>query len=143
MWEHREEYDFQIGYRKGRQDGAGRVFVTKTLRFIVWLMFHEWVTDANTPFRLMRAEVVEKYIVRLPRDFYIPNIMLTAYFAKFEEKLKFLPISFKSRVKGKNSLNLGEIVKIGWQAMGDFRRLRKDMKSQSANESSESKERQV
>ena len=30
MWEHREEYDFQIGYRKGRQDGAGRVFVTKT-----------------------------------------------------------------------------------------------------------------
>lgn len=48
MFEHRHDYDFQIGYRKGRQDGASRVFVTKTLRMVVWLMFHEWVIDANT-----------------------------------------------------------------------------------------------
>lgn len=41
MWENREKYDFQIGNRKGRQDGEDRVFVTKTLRLVVWLMFHE------------------------------------------------------------------------------------------------------
>ncbi|MBO4342015.1 MAG: hypothetical protein J5870_02825, partial [Clostridia bacterium] len=39
----------------GRQDGASRVFVTKTLRLVVWLMFHVWVKDANTPFRLMNS----------------------------------------------------------------------------------------
>ena len=56
MWNNREEFDFQIGHRLGRQDGGSRVFVTKTLRLVVWLMFHEWVTDANTPFRLMQKE---------------------------------------------------------------------------------------
>ena len=48
MWENRDKYDFQIGTRGGRQDGASRVFVTKTLRFVVWLMFHVWVKDAIT-----------------------------------------------------------------------------------------------
>ena len=56
MWEHRHEFDFQIGSRGGRQDGASRVFVTKTLRFVVWLMFHVWVKDANTPFRLLKVD---------------------------------------------------------------------------------------
>ena len=56
MFEHRHEYDFQIGFRKSREDGVSRVFVTKVLRVVVWLMFHEWVTDANTPFRLMRTD---------------------------------------------------------------------------------------
>ena len=32
MWNNRHKYDFQIGTRGGRQDGANRVFVTKTLR---------------------------------------------------------------------------------------------------------------
>ena len=40
MWNNRHNYDFQIGTRGGRQDGASRVFVTKTLRLVVWLMFH-------------------------------------------------------------------------------------------------------
>ena len=35
MWENRENYDFQIGHRLGRQDGGSRVFVTKTLRLVV------------------------------------------------------------------------------------------------------------
>ena len=35
LFKNRHLYDFQIGYRKGRQDGLGRVFVTKTLRLMV------------------------------------------------------------------------------------------------------------
>lgn len=56
MFEHRHEFDMQIGHRSKREDGGSRVFVTKVLRFVVWLMFHEWVVDANTPFRLMKAD---------------------------------------------------------------------------------------
>ena len=132
FWNERNQYDAVIGYRTKRGDGAQRAFIERVVCLLLRIYFGVKVPDANAPFRLMRAEAVEKYIVRLPRDFYIPNIMLTAYFAKFEEKLKFLPISFKSRVKGKNSLNLCRIVRIGWQAMGDFKRLRKDMRSKAA-----------
>lgn len=38
MFEHRHEYDFQIGYRQNRQDGFSRIFVTKTLRLVVFFL---------------------------------------------------------------------------------------------------------
>ena len=62
MYENRDKYDFQIGNRQSREDGFSRVFVTKTLRLVVWFMFHEWVVDANTPFRLMSAPKLQAVI---------------------------------------------------------------------------------
>ncbi len=129
FWNERKQFDAVIGYRTKRGDGAKRAFVEKVVCLLLRIYFGVKVPDANAPFRLMRTELMKKYIGRLPQDFNIPNIMLTAYFAKCEEKLKFLPITFNPRTKGKNSLNLKKIVRIGWRAMGEFRRLRKDMKA--------------
>ena len=130
FWNERNRYDAVIGYRTKRGDGAQRAFVERVVCLLLRIYFGVKVPDANAPFRLMRAELVKKYVGRLPQDFYIPNIMLTAFFAYYQEKLKFLPISFKPRTKGKNSLNLKKIAKIGIQAMSDFRKLRKGMKSE-------------
>ena len=46
------------------------------------------IPDANAPFRLMKREVVEKYIGKMPVDFNLPNVMFTTYFSYFNEKLK-------------------------------------------------------
>ena len=78
---------------------------------------------------MMKAELVGKYIGKLPADFNLPNIMFTTYFVYYKHKVLFLPISFKPRRKGKNSINPKKIIKIGWKAVGDFIRLRKDMKN--------------
>ena len=75
----------------------------------------------------MKASLVDKYIRKLPQDFNIPNIMFTTYFVYFNEKVKFIPISFKPRQGGKNSINLKKIIKIGLKAVGDFRRLKKEI----------------
>lgn len=123
MWEHRHEYDFQIGYRKGRQDGASRVFVTKTLRFIVWLMFHEWVTDANTPFRLMQKDKLKAIMDVIPQDYFLCNVAITAISKKWKYKTKFYEITFKPRQGGVNSINMKRILKIGWKALNDFRKI--------------------
>ena len=120
MFEHRHDYDFQIGYRKGRQDGAGRVFVTKTLRLIVWLMFHEWVTDANTPFRLMQREKLQDIMDVIPQDYFLCNVAIAAIAVKWNYRIKFYEITFKPRQGGVNSINLKRIFKIGWKALGDF-----------------------
>ncbi len=53
--------------------------------------------DANAPFRLMRTDLVNKYIHRLPKNYNLPNIMLTTYFVYYKEKITFLPITFKPR----------------------------------------------
>ena len=128
FYDNREKYDFQIGYRKGRQDGLSRVFVTKTLRLVVWLMFHEWVTDANTPFRLMKAERLNEIMKVIPCDFFLCNVAISAIAVKWKESLKFYNITFKPRQGGVNSINMKRIFKIGYKALGDFRAINKKLK---------------
>ena len=60
-------------------------------------------------------------------DFNIPNIMFTTYFVHYGHKVCFIPITFKPRQGGTNSINVKKIIKIGWKAVGDFYRLKKDM----------------
>lgn len=120
MWEHRTDYDFQIGHRLGRQDGFGRVFVTKTLRIVVWLAFHAWVKDANTPFRLMKSDKLKPIMDVLPSDFFLSNVAISAIAVKWGYRIGWSRITFKPRQGGVNSINMKRICAIGWQAIGDF-----------------------
>ena len=128
MWEHRHDYDFQIGYRRGRQDGWSRVLVTKTLRLVVWLMFHEWVTDANTPFRLMRSDKLQSIMDVIPEDYGLCNVAISAIAKKWNYKMKFYEITFKPRQGGVNSINMRRIFRIGWKALSDFRKINRNLK---------------
>ena len=125
FWKLRHEYDAVIGNRPARQDGLYRKFVQKVLLTILRITFGVDIPDSNAPFRLMKTGIVEKYIKKMPEDFNLPHVMLTTYFSYFHEKIKFVDISFKPRQGGKNSINIKRIVKIGWQALGDFKELRK------------------
>ena len=128
MWENREKYDFQIGNRKGRQDGGNRVFVTKTLRLVVWLMFHEWVADANTPFRLMKSDKLKPIMDVIPHDYFLCNVAISAIAVKWNYKIGWYNITFKPRQGGVNSINMKRIFKIGWKALGDFSVINKNLK---------------
>ncbi len=127
MWDNREKYDFQIGNRLGRQDGCSRVFVTKTLRVVVWLMFHEWVTDANTPFRLMRTDKLQAIMDVIPHDYFLCNVAISAIAVKWNYKIGWYKITFKPRQGGVNSINMKRIIKIGWKALKDFRSINSNL----------------
>ena len=128
MWENREEYDFQIGYRKGREDGGSRIFVTKTLRLVVWMMFHVWVTDANTPFRLMATDKLQPIMDVIPADYFLCNVAISAIAVKWHYKIGWYTITFKPRQGGVNSINMKRIFKIGWKALSDFMTINKKLK---------------
>ena len=127
FWIKRKRYDAVLGDRRDRQDGMSRVFVENTLRMILRLFFGVRIPDANAPFRLMKRELVEKYIDRMPGDFNLPNVMLTTFFVYYKEKILFSPVTFKPRQGGKTSVNIRKIIQIGWKALGDFRKLKKQM----------------
>lgn len=129
MWQNRGQYDIQIGIRKGRQDGANRVFVSRTLRLVVWLMFHEWVEDANTPFRLMRTDKLQAIMDVIPHDYFLCNVAISAIAKKWGYKMGWYPITFRPRQGGVNSINMRRIVKIGWKALGDFQAINKNLKN--------------
>lgn len=129
MWENRSRFDFQIGHRQDRQDGGSRVFVTKSLRLIVWLMFHEWVIDANTPFRLMSAKKLKPILDVIPQDFFLSNVAISVIASRWHYNIGWYRITFKPRQGGVNSINLRRIVKIGWKAFGDFRKINSQLGS--------------
>ena len=127
LWENRNDYEFQIGTRVGRQDGFGRVFVTKTLRLVVWLIFKVWVKDANTPFRLMKALSLSEIMQLIPEDFFLANVAVSAIAVKQKRSIGWYPITFRPRQGGVNSINMRRIIRIGWKALGDFRQINKSI----------------
>jgi len=127
MWDNREKYDFQIGHRLGRQDGGSRVFVTKTLRLVVWLVFHEWVTDANTPFRLMRTDKLQPIMDVIPQNYFLCNVAISAIAVKWNYKIGWYRITFKPRQGGVNSINMRRIFKIGWKALKDLKKINRKL----------------
>lgn len=121
FWEQREDYDMVIGWRRGRQDGGSRVFVTKTLKAVIRVCFGVTVTDANTPYRLMKAGTLREYIELIPEDFNLSNVILSVIYAKKGCRVKFIPITFRPRQGGVNSINMKKIFKIGQKALTDFK----------------------
>lgn len=124
FWEERKNYELIIGHRNKREDGFSRIIVTKVLKLVIFLTFKQIVKDANTPFRLIRTKTLEHYISKFPDDFNLTNVLLTVIFTKYE-KIKYIPITFKKREKGINSINISKITKIGLKALKDFRTLSK------------------
>lgn len=127
FWDERNLYDGIFGNRTVRGDGKSRAMVERVVCLLVKLFFGVKVPDANAPFRLMKTSVVKKYLNRLPKDYNIPNIMMTTYFVRYHEKVCFKEITFKPRQGGVNSINIKKIVKIGWKALKDFREFRKGL----------------
>lgn len=128
FYELRKNYDVILGYRKTRGDGKFRKFVERVVCILLWLFFGVKLRDANAPFRLMKASVLAKYMQHFAPDFNLPNIMLSAFFAKNNEKIHFIEISFKARNAGKNSINFWRIFKIGCKALVDFAKFKSVIK---------------
>ena len=129
FWRLRKDYDAILGNRINRQDGKSRKLVEKTLCFILKTIFKVKVPDANAPFRLMNTKTVQKYLSVMPQHYNLPNAILTVCFKYYGEKIKFVPITFRPRQGGVNSINIKKIVKIGWKALSDFRLIKKRMES--------------
>lgn len=128
FWKQRKNYDMVIGYRNNRKDGFSRILVTKVLKLVIWICFGTVVTDANTPYRLMSRESLMENIQYVPDEFNLSNVILSVVYTKKGQKVRFIPITFRCRQGGKNSINLKSIVKIGLQALKDFNTINKVLK---------------
>ncbi len=127
FWEQRSDYDMVIGHRNHRQDGVSRIIVTKVLRLVIFLCFRIWVTDANTPFRLMCTCTLKELLPFVPKDFYLSNVLLSILYEKYQKQVKYWPITFRQRQGGKNSIDIRKIIRIGCRAVKDFMIINNDL----------------
>jgi glycosyl transferase family protein len=129
FWNLRKKYDIIMGNRKKRGDGAGRKLVENVLRVYLKLFFGVMVPDANAPFRLMRADIVNKYINLMPSNFNLPNAILAACFSRYKEKVTYRVVTFQPRQGGKNYMNVKRIFKIGRESISNFAQIKKNLKA--------------
>lgn len=129
FWEQRADYDFLIGARKERQDGFSRVVVTKVLKLVVMFIFGRVIEDANRPFRLMRASKLALLLKEIPQDFFLANVLVSVLAVSENMKTRWIPITFKPRQGGVNSINLKRIMKIGIKSVKDLRKVKKDIRN--------------
>ncbi len=127
FWNMRKQHDMLIGNRIKRQDGLSRVLVSQVLKLVLFLSFHVLITDANTPYRLMKTKTLKKYISLIPKDYNLTNVIIAVIFARKKKRVKYLPITFLPRQGGVNSINIPKIIKIGIQAIKDFATIRKSL----------------
>ncbi|MGN0361324.1 MAG: HAD-IIB family hydrolase [Bilifractor sp.] len=132
FWDRRADYDMVIGWRRHREDGENRRFVTRVLRLVIRVIFHCNCADANTPFRLMRQSALLQCLPDIPEDFFLSNVLLTVLMTK-KFRVMYLPITFRPRQGGKNSIDFRKILKIGWKSVFAFRRISKRINKQVAS----------
>lgn len=128
FWKCKEDYEMVIGHRSKREDGFSRYVVTKVLKGVIKLCFGVSVADANTPFRLMKADVLKENLKLVPEKFNLSNVIISVIYARKRYNVKYIPITFRQRQGGVNSINLKKIFKIGIQAIKDFKEINKTLK---------------
>jgi glycosyltransferase involved in cell wall biosynthesis len=104
LWELREDADFVLGARSGRADGLLRVVITRSMRLLNFAVWGIWANDANCPFKLMRRDALNKVLERIPRDCFIPMVMVSILSRKMKMRVKEVTVTHLARKGGTQSL---------------------------------------
>lgn len=131
FWKNRRKCGLLLGCRTHREDGVSRLFVAKTLRFVLLVVFGIWVKDANAPYRLMCCSQLQEILEKVPKDFFLANVLITVIYTRKKLGVYYYPITFLPRQGGENSINMKRIFQIGKESFGQFVALRKKSESNS------------
>ncbi|MFU2209950.1 hypothetical protein [Solidesulfovibrio sp. C21] len=71
--------------------------------------------------------MLQDALALIPHDHPLTNVMLSVVLTAQEKSIDWLPITFRARQGGVNSINLRRIVRIGLRAIRDFRVFRKTL----------------
>ena len=126
FWSQREEADCIFGFRSTRGDGLARKLISRGCGMVSSLVAGVNLGDANVPYRLMRNTALSQALQKVPADFDVQNIALTVALKRCAGlRWKYIPIHFRDRQGGINSINIPKIAKMGWTMLNDLRRVEK------------------
>lgn len=111
LWARREEFDFLVGRRTGREQGLARRIVSAVARMTVRVLFGRCVRDVNSPYRLMRASAFSELVVKVSGGTFAPNVILSGLAAAGRLRCHEEEIAFRPRTSGVCSIRKMRLVK--------------------------------
>ncbi len=108
------------GYRKTRDDGMKRYWVSRIVSIFVWAATGIWVKDANVPYRLMPSKALEGIVPKVSSNFYLCNILVSVYQQK-NFGIRWHNIHFRNRLGGFAHVKTFSFAKHGFRLFKDLR----------------------
>ena len=112
VWEIRNQTDFVIGKRDGRESPPTRKIMSWVSRTIVSLFYSNKVYDVNSPYRLMRTSIFKKYWELIPKNTFAPNVIVSGIAGLINCRITELPIKHINRATGEVSIQNFKLYKI-------------------------------
>ena len=124
FWANREPYDVLYGIRTNRKDGWRRVLASRILHLVLAVVARTRCEDANVPFRLMRTNILEEKLRKIPDDFCLANIALAVLLRRDPAiRHQCFPIRFHARCKGEPSVPLSRFLEKAIQLVRQLKKL--------------------
>jgi glycosyltransferase involved in cell wall biosynthesis len=134
LWRQRQAHPVVYGYRRRREDGRLRSWVSRIVSLTTWIGQGVWVADANVPYRLMATSALEPYLDQVPRDFHLANILLSAFHQR-DLGIHWVDIVFRDRTGGSPSVRPWAFAGRGWQLLRQLRSTRRGSASEGVRRS--------
>ena len=121
LWVNRKRFDALFGIRVERNQNFARKLISAFSRIIVRFLFGAGVSDVNTPYRLIKSEILERMLPYIPDNTFAPNVIISGIICKFGLRIFEYPVLHENRVTGKVSIVrwrlLKSAVKAFWQTL--------------------------
>ncbi len=111
LWAERGNYDFLVGQRDGRKQPLPRKIISSVSRLCVRVFYGKGIWDVNTPYRLMRAEIFQKFYEAIPVDTFAPNVILSGLAARHKLRMFEIPVPQHDRTTGEVSIKKWKLLK--------------------------------
>lgn len=126
FWNQRNLSDCVFGQRVHRDDGMARALTSKICKFGATLLGGRNMVDPNVPYRLIRRDILSAALKRIPAGFDIHNVALTFILKQTDGiRWRYIPIRFRDRQGGSNSINLLNVTHLGVSMLFDLAKLKK------------------
>src|SRR5262249_33788074 len=123
LWAARPDAPAVLGRRRRRADGLARTLISRVLAVVVCAGTGRWLSDANSPYRLMRADVLAAALPRIPPNVSLANVLLTVDLAA-HTTIRWVDVGFRVRTRPATRRHRCVLMQAFglWRDLGGYRR---------------------
>jgi len=111
LWVKRKRFQFLIGKRIRSRQPLIRKLISSISRIIVSILYGNKVYDVNSPYRLMKTEILKRIFFSLPDKMFAPNVVITGAVSLFRLRCYEIPVQQRERVAGEVSIKKMKLLK--------------------------------
>lgn len=117
-----QDNDVVFGIRTSRDDGFARRITSFLCTTVTSILTRCLIKDANVPYRMIKTDILKEALKSIPNDFNIQNVALTVALKRLPNiSWGYVPMHFRDRTTGTNSINLLNIAHLGLKMISELR----------------------